>query len=128
MSPFFIKKNGVRVMKKINSVKPGIGLAILFVLGLFQSVFSQGNWSPVFRQTSGDLLSVFFTSDEKGFIGGDGGYFAFTTDGGVNWTKQSLNTNESVNEIYFRNDDNGYVLVGKRIFITNDGGKSWRES
>lgn len=28
----------------------------------------------------------------------------------------------------FVNDDNGYILVGKRIYITNDGGKSWREN
>lgn len=115
-------------MSKKNSVWQKTVLITFAVLILTQVSFSQGNWNPVYRQTTGDLVSVFFTSSERGFIGGDGGYFAFTTDGGVNWTKMSLNTNDSVNEIYFRNDDNGYILVGRRIFITNDGGKSWREN
>lgn len=99
-------------------------------LGLFlfyQTSFGQGSWNPVFRPFQSDLVSVYFTSEEKGFIGGDGGVFAFTTDGGQSWIKHSLNTEENVNEIYFRNDENGYLLVGKRIYITNDGGKSWRE-
>lgn len=103
-------------------------LILVACLTVSPLAFAQGNWSPVYRQTSGDLVSVFFTSSDKGFIGGDGGYFAFTNDSGVSWTKMPLNTNENVNEIYFRNDDNGYLLVGKRIYITNDGGKSWRET
>lgn len=115
-------------MSKIISVMPKAVLIAITVLLLIQNSFSQGNWSPVYRQTSGDLVSVFFTSSERGFIGGDGGYFAFTNDSGVSWTRMPLNTNENVNEIYFRNDDNGYLLVGKRIYISNDSGKSWRET
>lgn len=103
-------------------------LIAIAVLVLQQISPAQSNWSPLFRQTAGDLVSVFFTSSDKGFIGGDNGYFAFTKDSGVSWTKMPLNTNDNVNDIYFRNDDNGYVLVGKKIFITNDGGKSWRET
>jgi len=103
-------------------------LTIIVVLNLVSTVFSQGSWNPVVRQTSDDLLSVFFTSSEKGFIGGDNGFFALTTDGGLNWSRIALSTKYNVNEIYFRNDDNGYVLVGERILITKDGGKSWREN
>lgn len=115
-------------MRKIFSVMSNTALIVFAAFTITQTAFSQGSWNPIYRQTSGDLLSVFFTSSDKGFIGGDAGYFAFTNDGGLSWTKQSLNTNDNVNEIYFRNDDNGYILVGKRIFITNDGGKSWREN
>ncbi len=99
---------------------------IIFLLSGFS--YAQGLWSPTQRQYNGDLVSVFFTSRERGWIGGDAGYFAFTNDGGATWTKQNLTTTENVNEIYFRNDDNGYLLVGRRIFISNDGGKSWREN
>lgn len=115
-------------MNFINSVRLKTAFLVLGMLVSSQTVFCQNNWSPVFRVFSTDLVSVYFTSPEKGFIGGDGGVFAFTNDGGQNWTKQPLNTNDNVNEIYFRNDDNGYLLAGKHIFITNDGGKSWREN
>ena len=46
---------------------------------------------------------MYFTSAEKGWIAGDGGYLASTSDGGKTWTKYSLNTTEAINEIYFRN-------------------------
>ncbi len=115
-------------MRVIKSVWQNVVCLVFSLIICTQLTFSQGNWNPVFRPVSSDLVSVYFTSGERGFIGGDGGVFAFTTDGGATWTKQPLNTNENVNEIYFRNDDNGYILVGKRIYITNDGGKSWRET
>ena len=103
----------------------------IFVFSLVlqaQTTFAQGVWSPVHRPGTGDLVSVYFTSSEKGWVGGDGGFFAFTTDGGGNWTKQNINSNENINDIYFRNGDNGYLLVGHKIYISKDGGNSWREN
>lgn len=115
-------------MNFFNSVRLKIAFLTFGIMFCCQTGFGQTNWSPVFRFVQTDLNSVYFTSAEKGFIGGDGGVFAFTNDGGQSWTKQPLNTNDTVNEIFFRNEDNGYLLVGKHIFITNDGGKSWREN
>lgn len=92
------------------------------------SVFAQSGWAPVQRASNGDLVSVFFISAERGFVGGDAGYLAATADGGRNWTRLPLDTKENINEIYFRNDDNGYVLAGSRIYLSNDGGRNWRES
>jgi photosystem II stability/assembly factor-like uncharacterized protein len=77
---------------------------------------------------SGDLVAVFFTSNEKGWVAGDNGYLAFTSDGGKSWVKQNIGTTENINEIYFRNDDNGYLVAGKKMFITRDGGQLWQET
>jgi photosystem II stability/assembly factor-like uncharacterized protein len=98
------------------------------VLALTQIEYAQSGWTLVQRGGPGDLVSVFFTSSEKGWIGGDEGYLAKTTDGGLNWVRQPLNSKDNVNEIYFRNDDNGYLLAGKKIYLTKDGGKNWREN
>lgn len=73
------------------------------------------------------MVAVYFTSQERGFIAGDKGFFAFTNDGGANWTKQIVDTTDDINEIYFRNADNGYVVAGKTMFMTSDGARSWRE-
>ena len=78
--------------------------------------------------TSGDLVAVFFTSSDKGWIAGDDGYLASTTDGGRTWNKYPLNTTENINEIYFRNDNNGYLVAGRKMFITSDAGRSWQET
>jgi photosystem II stability/assembly factor-like uncharacterized protein len=94
------------------------------------AVFAQSNWNFVQKDNAGagDLVSVFFTSSDDGWIGGDNGYLARTDDGGKSWIKRSLNTTENINEIYFRNDENGYILAGRKIYITNDKGAGWRET
>ncbi|HEY8560832.1 MAG TPA: YCF48-related protein [Pyrinomonadaceae bacterium] len=102
---------------------------MLFSVFLFAGLAAaQTIWTLNRSQPGGDLIAVYFTSAEKGWIAGDNGYLAWTGDGGRNWTKQDLGTTESINEIYFRNDDNGYLVAGKKLFITRDGGRTWRET
>ena len=100
----------------------------LFVI-VFAAQFAaaQTNWKLNRSKGSGDLLTVFFPSGEKGWVAGDNGYLAWTADSGKNWTKQDIGTTESINEIYFRNDDNGYLVAGKKMFSTKDGGRNWQE-
>ncbi|MEP6944847.1 MAG: YCF48-related protein [Acidobacteriota bacterium] len=98
-------------------------LILVFAFG----AFAQSGWSA--RRTGDarvDLVTVFFTSANRGFVAGDGGYLASTNDAGRTWTKYPLNTTEDINEIYFRNDENGYLVAGKLLFITRDGGQTWQ--
>jgi photosystem II stability/assembly factor-like uncharacterized protein len=88
---------------------------------------SQSNWTAS-HVASGDLVAVYFTSDKTGWIAGDKGYLASTRDGGETWEKYSLNTTEDINEIYFRNDNNGYLVAGRAMFATKDGGRSWQQT
>lgn len=89
---------------------------------------AQLGWRAGKVAANGDLVAVFFTSADRGWIAGDGGFLASTNDGGRNWTKYSLNTTDDINEIYFRNDDNGYLVAGRKMFITKDAGRSWQET
>lgn len=104
-------------------------LFLFFAITLFaaQAFHAQTGWRTIRNGESGDLVAVYFTSSDRGFVAGDNGYFAQTTDGGKTWKKQFIYTEENINEIYFRNDDNGYVVAGKKMFMTDDGGRSWRE-
>ena len=77
--------------------------------------------------TKGDLITVFFTGSDHGWIAGDDGFLASTDDGGRSWVTFPLNTTENINEIYFRNDDNGYLVAGRKMFITRDAGKTWQD-
>jgi photosystem II stability/assembly factor-like uncharacterized protein len=89
---------------------------------------AQIGWVAEKRVTQTDLISVYFLNSERGWIGGDAGYFAATSDGGKSWATQTLKAKESINDIYFRNEDNGYVLSGDKVFVTNNGGQNWVES
>jgi len=100
-------------------------LCILFSAQIF---FAQSTWVSSRINDSKDLVAVYFTSSDKGFIAGDNGYLGFTNDGGRTWGKQSLNTKEDISEIYFRNDDNGYLVAGTDLFMTKDGGRNWQKT
>lgn len=102
-------------------------LTALITLVSFSAVNSQ-SWKAHTSVTKGDLVAIYFTGASRGFVAGDNGYLASTADGGRTWQKYPLNTTENINEIYFRNDNNGYLVAGRKLFITSDGGDSWRET
>ncbi len=104
------------------------GFILLFTLAAALTAAAQPGWILQRVESGGDLVAVHFTSSSKGWIAGDGGYLASTTDGGRTWVRYPLNATEDINEIYFRNDDNGYVIAGRKLFITRDGGKTWQET
>lgn len=86
-------------------------------------------WAAERRGLAGrDLNAVYFVDSKRGWAGGDGGLILHTDDGGRNWIQQTGFTDESINDLYFRDKEDGYVLAANRIFVTGDGGKSWRES
>ncbi len=103
-------------------------LTFLFISICALNLSAQTGWILQKANLRGDLVAVFFTSSEKGWVAGDNGYLASTTDGGQTWAKYPLNTTEDINEIYFRNDDNGYLVAGRKMFITRDAGKTWQET
>ncbi|MEO7539796.1 MAG: YCF48-related protein [Pyrinomonadaceae bacterium] len=92
------------------------------------AVSAQREWVRQPSGTKNDLVAVFFTSSDRGWIAGDAGYLASTVDGGRGWTQYPLNTTEDINEIYFRNDDNGYLVAGRKMYITRDAGRTWQET
>ena len=100
--------------------------ALLLVVAF--SSLGQTGWVHSTVNSGGDLVAVYFTSDREGWIAGDGGYLASTNDGGRTWSKYPLNTTDDINEIYFRNNDNGYLVAGRAMFITRDSGRTWRET
>ncbi|HEU4595128.1 MAG TPA: YCF48-related protein, partial [Pyrinomonadaceae bacterium] len=79
-------------------------------------------------QAGKDLNAVYFADSKRGWVAGDGGLVLHTQDGGRTWAAQRVETGESVNDIYFRDKEDGYLLAGDRIFTTEDGGATWRMS
>jgi photosystem II stability/assembly factor-like uncharacterized protein len=101
---------------------------VFFLLAVSTSVYSQVGWTSNKSGTGGDLVAVYFTTADDGWIAGDNGYLASTSDGGNTWKTYPLGTTEDINEIYFRNEKNGYLVAGRKMFVTNDAGASWHET
>lgn len=101
--------------------------ALILIFFFTLNISAQTGWKISPSHGSGDLVAVYFTSIDTGWIAGDNGYLASTTDGGTTWNKVTLGTTEDINEIYFRNDNNGYLVAGKKMFATRDAGRTWQE-
>ncbi|MBC7930708.1 MAG: hypothetical protein H7Z38_09135, partial [Rubrivivax sp.] len=76
-------------------------------------------------QPGKDLNAVYFFDSKRGWAAGDGGLVLHTEDGGRVWVRQRIETKESINDIYFRDKEDGYLLAGNQIFTTADGGATW---
>jgi photosystem II stability/assembly factor-like uncharacterized protein len=73
-----------------------------------------------------DLNAVYFADSKRGWVGGDSGLVLRTEDGGQSWTRQQVETKEGVSDLFFRDKEDGYLLAGNQIFVTEDGGATWR--
>ncbi len=106
--------------------RPFIRITVL--LCFFSALATGQSWRVRPAVTNADLVAIYFTSATRGFIAGDEGFLAATSDGGRTWQKHTLSTAENINEIYFRNENNGYLAAGRKVLITSDGGTTWRET
>ena len=73
-----------------------------------------------------DLNAVYFLDSKRGWVAGDGGLLLRTRDGGQHWSRQNVPTKAAFNDVYFRNEEDGYLLAATEIYLTEDGGETWR--
>jgi photosystem II stability/assembly factor-like uncharacterized protein len=101
--------------------------ALLFGIAA-SSVRAQQGWVATRVGPPGqDLNAVFFLDDKRGWVGGDKGFLSRTDDGGHSWTQQIVETNDAINDIYFRDKEAGFLIAGNAIFATRDNGTRWTE-
>lgn len=99
----------------------------LLLLVSAHAVFAQAGWTGAQRGLPGKDLNAVFFAEKRGWIAGDGGFLSYTNDGGRTWAVQMIETRDAINDVYFRNKDEGYIVAGNSIFMTDDSGKKWRE-
>jgi len=100
----------------------------LFLICVVRVPAQQG-WMPSKIGLSGkDLNTAYFLDNKRGWVAGDGGFLSRTDDGGRTWVKQTVDTRDAINDIYFRSKEDGFLLAGNTIFITHDSGNRWSEA
>lgn len=104
-------------------------LAFTVVLVAAPLLLAQQGWIATrIASADQDLNTVFFLDSKRGWVGGDNGFLSRTDDGGRAWIQQTIKTTEAINDIYFRDKEDGYLLAGHTIFITHDEGTRWTEA
>ncbi|HEV2799051.1 MAG TPA: YCF48-related protein [Pyrinomonadaceae bacterium] len=131
--------NGEKVVRRrrraFDAASLFVGLCVLVVapllfvrLAVAQKQQGEG-WTATRHGAAGrDLNAVYFTDGKRGWMAGDGGLVYRTEDGGRAWVRQVVETNDSINDIYFRDKEDGYLVAGSAIYLTEDGGRNWRET
>ncbi len=74
------------------------------------------------------LRKFFFRDDLNGYIASFNQYYFKTTDGGLNWSREQINTTSSLMEFFFLNEQVGFVTRKNNIVAkTTDGGLTWSD-
>jgi len=82
-------------------------------------------WKAQVSGTTAGLVSIFFIDTNTGWVSGQQGKILKTTNGGANWTGQTVGV-FNLNSIFFTDPNTGWVC-GRfgTIFKTTDGGTNW---
>jgi photosystem II stability/assembly factor-like uncharacterized protein len=112
--------------------KTGLKVMLAVCCGLFAGAVvcnPQSGWTSTHVISGGkDLNAVYFSDSKRGWVCGDGGFLAYTDDGGASWVEHRLGTDHAINDVYFVSKDRGFALSGGSIFETSDAGHSWQEA
>lgn len=106
---------------------------------VFLQTTKAADWTTQKSGTLSWLHDVHFVNENKGFIAGSGGTFLSTTDGGKTWNAREKFTSDTIGQIYFADENNGWLLCEKNIYErgamgssyllkTSDGGVTWTRS
>jgi len=113
----------------IRTLRQSIVLTLINALALVGICRAQSGWTSSQIPSGGrDLNAVSFIDSKRGWVAGDGGFLAYTEDGGTSWIQRPLGINRPINDIYFSGKERGFALAGGSIFESSDGGQSWHEA
>jgi len=85
------------------------------------------NYSPANISKNIDLYSVSFVNENLGFMIGDDVVFLKSNDGGLSWEDYSFNFKTQMTDVYFLDEQKGFIGKEDTLMITNDGGLSWTQ-
>lgn len=112
-------------------------IAILFFC-LLCCQTAQAEWTRQTTETLAWLRAIHFVNEKNGWIGGSGGTFLSTMDGGKTWRQSHKFTGDTIRKIYFSDENNGWLLCERDLFSlganspsyllkTANGGAKWEK-
>jgi photosystem II stability/assembly factor-like uncharacterized protein len=109
-------------------------LVLFLCLLCFQT--AEAGWTKQNSGTFAWLHSIYFLNANKGWIVGSQGTFLSTDDNGNTWKQKRRFTDDRIRDVYFADEQNGWILCERDIFNlgaaspsylmkTSNGGESW---
>ena len=104
--------NNLMRLSNMSREKHFLAVAIIFFAVVSAAQGQQGWASTRVVSTNQDLNTVYFLDSKRGWVGGDNGFLSRTDDGGSTWVRQEVGTSVAINDIYFRDKEDGFLLAG----------------
>ena len=100
---------------------------------VYKTVNSGVNWNITYSDSIQPkrLKDIFFVNENTGYLCGERGLFAKTTNGGNNWVRADLSQQVNLNSLHFFNENTGYAAGqdsnsnSNPLKRTTDGGLTW---
>jgi photosystem II stability/assembly factor-like uncharacterized protein len=92
---------------------------------IFRTANGGNTWTLVHDAPGGAIEELQFTSATNGYAIGRFGRILKTTNAGVSWTSLSSPVSETLNDLYFFDDNTGIIVGNNVILRTTNGGSSW---
>ena len=86
------------------------------------------SWTKLYDFTGGVYRSLHFLNEMNGWMAGTGGKVFKTTNGGLNWEQKTVGPDydfTATGNVFFIDQNNGYVTDGTSIAKTTNSGTSW---
>ena len=97
--------------------------------GVFRSDDGGRTWKSLGEPPSNAFETVFLVDDQHGWVAGDYGLLASTTDGGATWKEQNFGFKPHITKIQFVSPQVGWLLPHRGhqggLLATADGGQTW---
>src|SRR6266850_4495760 len=87
-----------------------------FFLFTFSLSASAATWNRQSSGTMGWLHAVFFLNQKTGWAAGSKGTLLTTVDGGMTWKIQQRPTEDSLSDVYFSSEQNGWLVCEANIY------------
>lgn len=111
-------------------------LALILLLGF--PLRAVAGWTLQKSGTLAWLKAVYFIDEQRGWAAGSNGTILETEDGGVHWQSKKMPSNYSFLDIYFANENYGWLLCERVspqnyanrtpcLLESNNGGETWEE-
>lgn len=105
-----------------NNTNTGYIVGINTVTGaVFKTTDSGTSWSNILITPYG-LLSIMVVNDTKVYAGSEYNIIYYSSNSGLSWTNQTIQTASGITSIFFINNTSGYLTVANEIYKTTNGG------